>query len=607
MSNRNQLAEASMTLQPSSAPVALLLVLAVLADVATAATITVNSTLDTAANDGLCTLREAIASANDNVPSGGMANECAAGQAFPTIDQIHFAIPGGADAVHTITPTAALPPLTAAVVIDGYTQGNASPNTQAIGTDAKLLIEINGSALPSGAVLLSVNTDGATIRGLVINQLAFNTSGLWINGHNGNTISGNYVETDPTGNTFADSANASVPVTVVGNANHVGGTNPGDRNVLAGGHGFGSSTLTIAGTGNVVQGNYIGVSADGTSALQPGTPVYAIDPSFQGPSSGTLIGGTAPGAGNVIYGAAYAIHMRFGVDAAVIQGNYIGTDATGSHALGAGGYGIMIIGAKNTTIGGVGAGNVISGYGDAITTYNGENEPGTVIQGNLIGTDSTGTHAIPNSGSGIRIGSPGVDLGLTATQSMVGGLNPGEGNTIAYNCGPGVRFENVATFTRWPILGNSIHSNNGLGIALQAFTDLPTPNDSGDADTGPNNLQNYPVITSAPVSSGSVSISGTLNSTPSKQFRIEFFSGIGCHAKGYGEGRHFLGAMNAVTTNGSGNASFNSPPLSVPAGQSVFTATATDPDGNTSELSQCFGTPSLLFHDDFEGGCAGYD
>ena len=596
-----------MTRRPSSAPVALLLVLAAIADTAAAATITVNSSLDTAANDGVCTLREAISSANNNAASGGMANECAAGQAFPTIDEIHFAIPGNADAVQTITPTGALPPLTEAAVIDGYTQGNASPNTQAVGTDAKLLIEIDGSALPSGTVLLYVSTDGATIRGLVINQLAFNTSGFWINGHNGNTISGNYVETDPTGNTFADSVNASVPVTVVGNSNHIGGTNPGDRNVLAGGHGFGSSTLTIAGTGNVVQGNYIGVSADGTSALQPGASVYAIDLSFQGASSGTLIGGTAPGAGNVIYGAAYAIYMRFGIDAAVIQGNFIGTDATGSYALGAGGYGIMIIGAKNTTIGGVGAGNVISGYGDAITTYNPEAEPGTVIQGNLIGTDSTGTHAIPNSGAGIHIGSPGVDLAQTPTQSMVGGLNPGEGNTIAYNCGTGVRFDNGATFTRWPILRNSIHSNHGLGIALQAFTSLPTPNDSGDADTGPNNLQNYPVITAAPVSSGTVNVSGTLNSTASKSFRIEFFSGVGCHASGYGEGRHFLGAMNAVVTNASGNATFNSSPFTVPAGHNVFTATATDPDGNTSEFSQCFGTPDLMFQDGFEGGCSVVD
>jgi CSLREA domain-containing protein len=592
-----------MNRQPNSVAVALLLVLAALADPAAADTITVNSTLDTVANDGVCTLREAINSANNNVASGAMANECLAGQASP---EIRFAIPGGADAVQTITPTSGLPPLTVAVVIDGYTQGNASPNTQAIGTDAELLIEINCSALPSGAILFNVNTDGATIRGLVINQLASNTTGFWINGHNGNTISGNYVETDTTGNTFADSVNVGVPVNVVGNSNHVGGTNPGDRNVIAGGHGYGSGTISIAGTGNVVQGNYIGVSADGTSALQTAAPVYAIDLGFLGTSSGTLIGGAAPGAGNVIYGAAYGIHMRFGITGTVIQGNYIGTDATGSHALGGGGYGIMIIGATNTTIGGVGAGNVISGYGDAITTYSGEAEPGTVIQGNLIGSDSTGTHPIPNSGTGIHIGSPGVDLALTATQSKVGGTAPGEGNTIAYTCGAGIAFDNSANYTRWPILGNSIHSNNGFGIRL-GFTGLPQPNDAGDGDPGPNNLQNYPVITSAPVSSGSVSISGTLNSTPSKPFRIEFFSGIGCHASGNGEGRHFIGAMDAVMTDASGNASFNSSPFSMPAGHSVFTATATDPDGNTSEFSQCFGTPDLLFQDGFEGGCSVVD
>jgi len=596
-----------MTRQPGSAPVALLLVLAALADAAAAATITVNSSLDAAANYGLCTLREAIVSANNNVASGGMANECAAGQAFPTVDQIHFAIPGGADAVQTITPTAALPPLTAAVVIDGYTQGNASPNTQPIGTDAELLIEIDGSALPSGAVLLNVNTDGATIRGLVINKLANNSTGLWINSHDGNTISGNYIETDPSGSSFSSSGNPiNSPVNVAGNSNHVGGTNPGDRNVIAGGQGFGASTVVIAGTGNIVQGNYIGVSADGTSALQPGAPVYAIDLSYQGASSGTLIGGTGPGAGNVIYGGAYAIHMRYSINATVIQGNYIGTDATGAHALGGGGYGIMIIGATNTTIGGVGAGNVISGYGDAITTYGGEAEPGTVIQGNLIGTDSSGTHAIPNSGTGIHIGSPGVDLALTATQSKVGGTAPGEGNTIANSCGAGIAFDNSASYTRWPILGNSIHSNNSFGIKL-GLGGLPQPNDAGDGDLGPNNLQNCPIITSAPVTSGSVSISGTLNSTPSKLFRIEFFSGIGCHASGSGEGRHFIGAMNAVMTNASGDATLNSPPFSVPTGHTMFTATATDPDGNTSEFSQCFGTPNLLFHDDFEDTCAGYD
>jgi len=105
-----------------------------------------------------------------------------------------------------------------------------------------------------------------------------------------------------------------------------------------------------------------------------------------------------------------------------------------------------------------------------------------------------------------------------------------------------------------------------------------------------------------------VDLEGTLNSLPAKTYRVEFFSGLGCHPTGSGEGRNFLGARDLIT-DASGNASFGngSAMFTLPSGQSVFTATATDPDGNTSEFSQCFGIPALLFHDDFEGGCAGYD
>jgi hypothetical protein len=105
-----------------------------------------------------------------------------------------------------------------------------------------------------------------------------------------------------------------------------------------------------------------------------------------------------------------------------------------------------------------------------------------------------------------------------------------------------------------------------------------------------------------------VDLAGTLNSLPSKTYRLEFFSGLGCHASGAGESRYFLGGIDAIADS-NGNASFGngSAMFGVPEGHSVFTATATDPDGNTSELSQCFGTPALLFHDDFDGSCAGYD
>src|SRR5262249_35661416 len=115
-----------------------------------------------------------------------------------------------------------------------------------------------------------------------------------------------------------------------------------------------------------------------------------------------------------------------------------------------------------------------------------------------------------------------------------------------------------------------------------------TPNDdnTGDADTGANNLQNFPVITSVVSNGGVTTISGTLDSAPNTQFRIELFANKACHISGFGEGENYLGFTNA-TTDANGKASFTFGPTTpnVPGG--FFTATATDPNGNTSEFSAC--------------------
>src|SRR6185312_15315179 len=123
----------------------------------------VNSTGDAAADDGACTLREAIAAASDNVPSGATTGECAGGNLLPIVDTIAFAIPG--DGVRTIQPASPLPTIAEAVAIDGYTQPGSSANTLATGDDAVLRIEIDGSAAGTSD-LLRVNASGTTIRGL---------------------------------------------------------------------------------------------------------------------------------------------------------------------------------------------------------------------------------------------------------------------------------------------------------------------------------------------------------------------------------------------------------------------------------------------------------
>ncbi|MDL2719161.1 MAG: hypothetical protein PT977_15570, partial [Acidobacteriota bacterium] len=173
-----------------------------------------------------------------------------------------------------------------------------------------------------------------------------------------------------------------------------------------------------------------------------------------------------------------------------------------------------------------------------------------------------------------------------STGFTVGGTALGQANTIAFNTGTGVGVRlNVSGNS---ILGNSIYSNSQLGISLIAGSGTPFANDACDVDTIPGNRgQNYPVITSAPIAAGSVTISGTLNSVASTTYRVEFFSNVSADPSGNGEGQTFIGFAN-VTTNASCNATFGPLVFPVLSGQTIFSATATDPANNTSEFSAAF-------------------
>lgn len=553
-----------------------------------ATTIVVDDAGDTP-TAGKCTLREAINAATNNSATGG----CGAGEAGPTVDLIHFAIPG--PGLHTITLGSSLPDITDVVTIDGYTQAGSSVNTKPVGDDAKLMIEVSGAALCSCSPMFFIAADGSHVRGLVIDHTS--SSGIFVQAISGTVsdvvVEGNFIGVDATGMNVAASTNQA-PVKIIGSSNRLGGTTAAERNVIGGG---GNTIVLVNGSSNIIQGNYIGVSADGAQGLQQnvdGFATTAIDLSF---TNGTLVGGSVPGAGNVLFGTLASVHLGQQAQNAVIKGNYIGTDATGTIGLGAT-YGIYTDNhPSGAIIGGAleGEGNLISGNSTGIQL--GDGASGTIIRGNRIGTDAGGTKPVPNHGDGIHVTTP-------SNVSIIGGTEPGEGNTIAYNCSNGIA---VAASAGWAMLGNSVYSNAGLGISLQDSDGMPVPNDVGDGDTGSNNLQNYPQITAAPITAGFVDLAGTLNSVASKTYRLEFFSGIGCHPAGNGEGRNFLGSLDVIT-DGNGNANFGSGTASyaVPAGHTLFTATATDPDGNTSEFSQCFGIPDLILHAGFEA-CSGFD
>jgi len=171
---------------------------------------------------------------------------------------------------------------------------------------------------------------------------------------------------------------------------------------------------------------------------------------------------------------------------------------------------------------------------------------------------------------------------VNASNNQIGGAAADTGNLIAFNQAAAV---SVESGTGNLIRDNSMFSNAGLGIDLGA--DGVTPNDATDADTGANNLQNYPVLTEALANSdGSTTISGSLLSAANASFTLEFFSNTACDPSGNGEGQEVIGVTNVMTAASGSNAFVVTFTHTVPAGNFI-SALATDANANTSEFSAC--------------------
>ncbi|MBK8465170.1 MAG: hypothetical protein IPL32_05005 [Chloracidobacterium sp.] len=522
---------------------------------------------------GPCTV---VTNTNDS-GTGSLRNAIICANAAGGVDTISFNIPGAGP--HTITPATVLPTITDPVIIDGYTQPGASVNTLAAGNNAILLIELNGTNISSSTGLF-ITCGGSTVQGLVINR--FGTQ-IQLDSVGGNTITGNFIGTDPSGTAWA-TLGSGVLSGILANSgsNQLGGTNAADRNIiLAGSNFFQSHAIEISGSGSIVQGNYIGTNKDGTAKLgNVAVGVFLANASGSnntiGGTTGTTPGGACTGACNLISGTNTGIQSNGPGSNTIIQGNFIGTNASGTAAIASSNNAIrfsFLSAGTGHLIGGttVSARNIISGnVGLPIQIETG---PTVTIQGNYIGVATNGTSPVANLGAGLY---------LQANNTTVGGIITGAGNVIAYSGGLGVQVAGSGISIR----GNSIYSNNNLGIDLGS--DNVTANDNTDPDTGPNNLQNYPVVTSAAI--GSTTVGGTLNSSPGQSFSIDVYSNSVCDPSGYGEGQTYLGTATSAITDGLGNASFTVTVPAIVAGQPI-TATATDAGGNTSEFSLCF-TPA---------------
>ena len=517
--------------------------------VAAAITYTVARTDDsdgTCPSPDNCSFRQAINSAN----------------ASPGSDRIVFDIPPGGP--QTIRPVARnLPPVTDAVDIDGTTQP---------GYAGAPIVELSGDldpTLPNYG--LEVQSGYSTIRGLLIDGFKGDGAAIFLGGPR-NIVVGNYLGDVP--GTPATSPNSYGVRTAGSPDNQIGGPSANERNVVSGNTRVG----IFVGEGslrNVVQGNYVGTDPSGQAGV-PGLQATGIQIEH---GDDSLVGGTLQGSGNVVSLNGEGVFVN-AVNVQV-QGNFIGTDNTGTRPLG-NTFGVTLITSSGAEIGGgsTSARNVIADnheFGVFLDVQSSDN----AVQGNYIGVGADG-RPLANHGHGVFIGE-------FAHTNLIGGTGPGQGNVIAYNGGSGVALH-VNAGVQNGILANSVHSNGSLGIDLLT-NGGENPNDPGDPDPGPNELQNWPLLTSAAVGNGETKVEGILNSHPNTTYLLEFFGNGACDGSGFGEGQNLL-ADRFVTTDATGNATFSFA-LASQAG-AFITATATDPDTNTSEFSNCTEAEQLV-------------
>lgn len=441
-------------------------------------------------------------------------------------DSIVFQIPGTGP--HTITPLAPLPLITAGLV-DATTQS---------GYSGRPIIEINGASAGGGVVGLRLGGSGCTVRGLVINR--FSADGIRCD-TGGHVLEGNYVGTDLTGTlargngqygifVFGTSGNRIGGATAsqrnvisgtnetgiyilngssnvirgnyvglgaygtnrLGNRNNgitifnsshnvIGGSGPGEGNIISGNTGSGINLNNAVANGNVIQGNFIGLTHDGSSPISNSADGITLNGAPR-----NLIGGTVEGARNVIAGNGQAGIFLNGAGATGnrIEGNYIGTDPTGLAARGNGFAGITLSGALSNTVGGTltAARNVISGnQQDGIFISAGS--VGNVVAGNFVGVNAAGTSAVANLFTGITL--------HNSSFNEISGNPEGARSVISGNGNVGIWINGLAArgnLVAGNFVGTGAGGSNSIGNALDGLriTDSPANQIGGSSPAARN-------------------------------------------------------------------------------------------------------------------------
>jgi hypothetical protein len=594
-----------------------------------------------------------VTNTNDSGP-GSLRQAILNANSMPGLNTITFSIGSGLKTINLASP---LPPVADVATIDGTTQPGYA------GTP---IIELNGAGAGVRAAGIKLTAGGSRVRGLVINRFAygivitynggnvvdgnflgtnaagtaplgntrngvviFNSSnnvvggttaaarnlisgnlGLGVeigrDGSFNNLVGGNFIGTDVSGNAALGNATNGILIRV-GTNNVIGGPVAGARNIISGNGAPGVALGHTLPTGNLIQGNYIGTNAAGSAALGnsgAGLIIGGIDATLTLiTASNNLIGGTIPAARNVISGNnGTGVEINnLGSENNFVQGNFIGTNAAGTAALGNNGVGVSVTFAPGNVIGGsaAGAGNVISGnkgvfgFGVAIGIPRGTLVGGTgvIVQGNFIGTDLGKTLRLGNSQDGAFVDA----------QSVVNTITD---NTIAFNGRSGVYIPNSGPQpgVQIRIELNDIYANGELAIDLGERG--VTGNDPLDVDVGANLLQNFPVLQTTSVTSPppdekasaseaatAVTVGGILESKPNTLYVVQwgFTADAQCSPTNQPQTRVLVkDKIAGLLTDSNGRVPVNIT-LTLPAGMTrgIIYTNAIDPLGNTSENSPC--------------------
>ncbi len=534
---------------------------------------------------------------------------------------------------NVVSGTATAPEVISGNVGDGVVISGEGYDNQVsgvfIGTD------INGeNALPNSGDGVAVNSAafgnviGLTgVRANVISGNAGNGVSLTGVDTEDNFVENNFIGIDAGGTTALGNGQDGVLVSGQASTNFIGYATAGDRNVISGNKTWGVYISDSGTDYNTVANDFIGSNAAGTSAV-PNTD-NGLDLVFG--AQYNTVGGTTVAARNLISGNLHeGVLIGFaGTANNVVEGNFIGTDVTGEHFLASQQQldGVYVgLGAGSNTIGGqnpvgawnAAAWNVISGNSVNGILVTDSGTTGPVISGNFIGTDATGTAALPNGGNGITIAAGTSSTTVGAETSGYSNLNVisgnlGDGVSITSSQGNNLSFNYIGVDLNnqksLPNHGNgvSIHASSGNRVNLDVIrnnggygilTDTGANHNAWYYDSIYNNTaggiaqptnatpQPAPVLTAATVTNGQTTITGKVTGSPyhNTGLTIQFYASPAAGTPAAVQGLTYIGSVTA-TTDASGNASFTTTLANTVVPGQIITATADFNVSSTSNFS----------------------